>query len=215
MNTQHKIRLILCDDHEIVREALALFLSKKENIEVVGSVATGEELLELVQSMSPEIVLLDVRLGDESGIEILRRLREGYTGQNVIMLTTFESDLALVDAYEAGAAAFLLKSAHVDNMLSTIRDVADGRRPFDVAEVRAARGRLDAAGISVLRTLDETDRAILRELATGASDQQIAETVFLSVQTVRNKVSRLLRRFDRENRTQVAVFLAGLPEDSF
>ena len=214
MKSEHKIRLVLCDDHDMVREALALFLSKEKNIEVVGSAATEESLLELVKSSNPDIVLLDVRLGSESGVNILRKLREGNTGQNVIMLTTFESDLALVDAYEAGAAAFLLKSAHVQNMLSTIRDVADGRRPFDVVEVRAAMARLEATGMSVLRTLDDTDRAILRELAKGASDQQIASAVFLSVQTVRNKVSRLLRRFDRENRTQIAVFLAGLPDDS-
>ena len=214
MKSEHKIRLVLCDDHDMVREALALFLSKEKNIEVVGSAATEESLLELVKSSNPDIVLLDVRLGSESGVNILRKLREGNTGQNVIMLTTFESDLALVDAYEAGAAAFLLKSAHVQNMLSTIRDVADGRRPFDVVEVRAAMARLEATGMSVLRTLDDTDRAILRELAKGSSDQQIAAVVFLSVQTVRNKVSRLLRRFDRENRTQIAVFLAGLPDDS-
>ena len=214
MKPEHKIRLVLCDDHDMVREALALFLSKEKNIEVVGSAATEESLLQLVKSTNPDIVLLDVRLGGESGINILRKLREGNTGQNVIMLTTFESDLALVDAYEAGAAAFLLKSAHVQNMLSTIRDVADGRRPFDVVEVRAAMARLEATGMSVLRTLDDTDRAILRELAKGSSDQQIAAVVFLSVQTVRNKVSRLLRRFDRENRTQIAVFLAGLPDDS-
>jgi DNA-binding NarL/FixJ family response regulator len=214
MKSEHKIRLVLCDDHDMVREALALFLSKEKNIEVVGSAATEESLLELVKSSNPDIVLLDVRLGSESGVNILRKLREGNTGQNVIMLTTFESDLALVDAYEAGAAAFLLKSAHVQNMLSTIREVADGRRPFDVVEVRAAMARLEATGMSVLRTLDDTDRAILRELAKGASDQQIASAVFLSVQTVRNKVSRLLRRFDRENRTQIAVFLAGLPDDS-
>ncbi len=214
MKPEHKIRLVLCDDHDMVREALALFLSKEKNIEVVGSAATEESLLQLVKSTNPDIVLLDVRLGGESGINILRKLREGNTGQNVIMLTTFESDLALVDAYEAGAAAFLLKSAHVQNMLSTIKDVADGRRPFDVVEVRAAMARLEATGMSVLRTLDDTDRAILRELAKGSSDQQIAAVVFLSVQTVRNKVSRLLRRFDRENRTQIAVFLAGLPDDS-
>ena len=214
MKPEHKIRLVLCDDHDMVREALALFLSKEKNIEVVGSAATEESLLQLVKSTNPDIVLLDVRLGGESGINILRKLREGNTGQNVIMLTTFESDLALVDAYEAGAAAFLLKSAHVQNMLSTIKDVADGRRPFDVVEVRAAMARLEATGMSVLQTLDDTDRAILRELAKGASDQQIAAAVFLSVQTVRNKVSRLLRRFDRENRTQIAVFLAGLPDDS-
>ena len=214
MKPEHKIRLVLCDDHDMVREALALFLSKEKNIEVVGSAATEESLLQLVKSTNPDIVLLDVRLGGESGINILRKLREGNTGQNVIMLTTFESDLALVDAYEAGAAAFLLKSAHVQNMLSTIKDVADGRRQFDVVEVRAAMALLEATGMSVLQTLDDTDRAILRELAKGSSDQQIAAVVFLSVQTVRNKVSRLLRRFDRENRTQIAVFLAGLPDDS-
>jgi DNA-binding NarL/FixJ family response regulator len=214
MTSPRNIRIVLCDDHDMVREALAMFLSKNENIEVVGSAASQDSLIELVRTTHPDVVLLDVRLGSESGIDVLRKLREGNTGQCVIMLTTFQSDLALVEAYEAGAAAFVLKSADVDVLLENIRDVADGRRPFDAAEVRAAMGRLDATGMSVLRTLDATDRAILRELATGASDQQIADAVFLNVQTVRNKVSRLLRRFDRENRTQVAVFLAGLPDDA-
>jgi DNA-binding NarL/FixJ family response regulator len=97
-------------------------------------------------------------------------------------------------------------------MLLTIRSVASGARPFNSDEVLQAMKSLDETGLNLLKTLDETDRIILRELATGASDQQIASVVFLSVQTVRNRVSRLLRRFGRENRTQVAVFLAGLPE---
>ena len=214
MTSQRIIRLVLCDDHHKVREALALFLSKIEDFDVIGSASQQDELLEIVQLNSPDVVLLDVRLGGESGVNVLRKLREIHPDQNVIMLTSFQSDLSFVEAYEAGAAAFMLKSADVDSLLAVIREVADGYHLIDVSEVHAAMGRLDAMGVSVLSSLDEIDRAILRELAIGASDQQIADVVFLSVRTVRNKVTRLLRRFERENRTQVVSFLARLPENS-
>lgn len=215
MTSQRVIRVVLCDDHHKVREALALFLSKIEDFEVIGSASKQDELLEIVQLNNPDVVLLDVRLGGESGVNVLRELRKIHPDQNVIMLTSFQSDLAFVEAYEAGAAAFMLKSADVDSLLAVIREVADGHHLIDVAEIQAAVGRLDAVGVSVLRSLDETDRAILRELVKGATDKQIADAVFLSVRAVRNKVSRLLRRFERDNRTQVAAFLARLPENSF
>lgn len=210
--TTEKIGIAICDDHELVRESLSLYLSEVPGFEVLGTAHNGEVLLELVKSARPDIVLLDVQLVDESGLDILRSVREFNASQAVIMLTTFKSDSVLVDAYESGAAAYLLKSAHLDEMLLTIRNVAKGERPFDSDEVLHAMKRLDETGLNLIKTLDETDRSILRELAKGSSDQHIAAVVFLSVQTVRNRVSRLLKRFGRDNRTQVAVFLAALPE---
>jgi len=209
---ERKIGIAICDDHELVRESLGLYLSDVADFEVLGSAHNGESLLELVKNTNPDVILLDVQLEGESGTDVLRSVRSLKPLQSIIMLTTFKSDSVLVDAYESGAAAYLLKSAHLDEMLLTIRSVASGARPFNSDEVLQAMKRLDETGLNLLKTLDETDRMILRELATGASDLQIASVVFLSVQTVRNRVSRLLRRFGRENRTQVAVFLAGLPE---
>jgi DNA-binding NarL/FixJ family response regulator len=124
------------------------------------------------------------------------------------MLTSFESDSALVSSFEAGAAAFLLKTGNSEELVSAVRGAAMGLCLINPVAVRDALARIRSNGASLIDRLDETDRQILRLLADGMSDKQIAESVFLSVQTVRNRVSRLLNRFGKENRTQLAVFVA-------
>jgi NarL family two-component system response regulator LiaR len=126
----------------------------------------------------------------------------------VVVLTSFNSDEALVTAYELGASAFVLKTGSSDDLIQTIRDVASGMRLINAAEVRSASESLEKRGLGLIRKLDANDRHIARLIAMGYSDKQIAETVFLGLQTVRNRVSRMLSRFDKENRTQLALFFS-------
>jgi NarL family two-component system response regulator LiaR len=114
----------------------------------------------------------------------------------------------LVSAYELGASAFVLKTGSSEDLIQTIRDVASGLRLINATEVRAASESLEKRGLGIIRKLDANDRHIARLIAMGYSDKQIAETVYLGLQTVRNRVSRMLSRFDKENRTQLALFFS-------
>lgn len=208
MTEPSKITVAMCDDHAMVRSALAMVLDREPDIEIVGAVATGPELLALLASTKPEVVILDVRLQDESGVELAQRVRVDFPDAKIVMLTSFESDSALISSFEVGAAAYLLKTGNAEELVSAIRGAAMGLCLINPVAVRDALARIRANGVSLIDKLDETDRQILRLLADGQSDKQIAESVFLSVQTVRNRVSRLLNRFGKENRTQLAVFVA-------
>jgi two-component system response regulator DevR len=192
----------------MVRDALALVLGQEADIEVVGSVAGSKELMELIGRLDADVAVLDVRLKDESGLDLAQRIRSSHPDTKIVMLTSFESDAALVGAYEANASAFLFKSGDSEELVRAIRDADAGLRLINPYAAKAAVQRLRSDRTTLIAQLDDTDRQILRALAAGDSDKQIAESVYLSLQTVRNRVSRLLNKFGKSNRTQLAVYIA-------
>lgn len=202
------IRVAICDDHEMVREALAGVIAREEGIEVVGATDTMEATVSLVEATHPDVLVVDVRLRNESGLDVARAVVAKHPKIKIVVLTSFNSDEALVQAYELGASAFIMKSGSAEALVRTIKDAAAGLRLINPAEVRAAAAELDKRGIGIIRELDANDRQIAKLIAMGYSDKQIAETVFLGLQTVRNRVSRLLSRFHKENRTQLALLFA-------
>lgn len=202
------IRVAVCDDHAMVREALANVIGTDPNIEVVGTTDSAASTLALLDAYAVDVLVLDVRLNGESGLELARRVVASYPGVRIMVLTSFASEGLLVEAYEIGASAFLLKSGDASGLVSAIRDVAAGRRLINPAEVRAASVAIERNGVGAIRKLDANDRMIASLIAQGYSDKQIAETVFLGLQTVRNRVSRMLSRFDKQNRTQLALMFA-------
>ena len=129
------------------------------------------------------------------------------------MLTSFWSASSFVASYQAGAAAFLLKSGDSATLTKAVLDAQMGLNLFNREEVRAALEELSLRGLDLIGTLDESDRAILRLIGTGASDQQIADAVYLNLQTVRNRVSRMLKKFGHENRTQLALFVSQMGDE--
>ncbi|MEY2966597.1 MAG: hypothetical protein RLY50_647 [Actinomycetota bacterium] len=202
------IRVAVCDDHTMVREALANVMGTDPNIEAVGTTDSVASTLALLDAYAVDVLVLDVRLNGESGLELARRVVATYPGVRIMVLTAFASEGLLVEAYELGASAFLLKSGDASGLVSAIRDVAVGRRLINPAEVRAASVVIERNGVGAIRKLDENDRMIASLIAQGYSDKQIAESVFLGLQTVRNRVSRMLSRFDKQNRTQLALMFA-------
>lgn len=202
------IRVAVCDDHAMVREALANVIGTDPNIEVVGTTDSAAATLALLDAYAVDVLILDVRLNGESGLELARRVVASYPGVRIMVLTSFASEGLLVEAYELGASAFLLKSGDASGLVSAIRDVAAGRRLINPAEVRAASVAIERNGVGAIRKLDANDRMIASLIAQGYSDKQIAESVFLGLQTVRNRVSRMLSRFDKQNRTQLALMFA-------
>lgn len=202
------IRVAICDDHVMVREALASVIEHEEGIHVVGVADSLASTNSVIDTEVPEVLVMDVRLDGESGLDVARSVVASYPEVKVVMLTSFNSDEALVSAYELGASAFVLKSGSSDALVQTIRDVASGMRLINPAEVRVASESLEKRGMGILRKLDANDRHIARLIALGYSDKQIAETVYLGLQTVRNRVSRMLSRFNKDNRTQLALFFS-------
>lgn len=202
------IRVAVCDDHAMVREALANVIGVDPNIEVVGTTDSAAATLALLDAYAVDVLVLDVRLNGESGLELARKVIASYPGVRVVVLTSYASEGLLVEAYELGASAFLLKSGDASGLVSAIRDVAAGRRLINPAEVRAASVAIERNGVGAIRKLDANDRMIASLIAQGYSDKQIAESVYLGLQTVRNRVSRMLSRFDKQNRTQLALMFA-------
>ena len=207
------IRVLICDDHGMVREALARLLSIHDDIDVVAQTDSVEATERVVPEVRPDVAVLDVRLGDGTGTQLARWIGQHHPETRTIMLTSFTSDEALVQAYMAGASAFLLKSASIDVLVERIRDVHAGMSFIDPADARAAMGRLDRTGVMRLSQLDTTDRQIVDLIAEGLSDKEISQRIHLSPQTVRNRVSRILNLLGKTNRTQVAVMVASLERD--
>lgn len=199
------IRVVICDDHAMVRDALANVLRNESDIEVVGTTDSSASTLALLDLYSVDVVVLDVRLGGESGLDLARQIVTSHPGVRVIMLSSVRNDGLLVEAHETGAGAYLLKTGDTEVLVSAIRDVAAGRKLITPADLRAATNNLEKSGVGAIRRLDANDRMIAELIARGYSDKQIAENVYLGLQTVRNRVSRMLSRFDKENRTQLAL----------
>jgi two-component system response regulator DevR len=207
------IRVLICDDHGMVREALARMLESNDDIDVVASTASMDETMRVLPEVKPDIAVLDVRLADGNGTVLARWISQNSPGTKVIMLTSFSSDEALVHSYMAGASAFLLKNSSATVLTERIRDVNAGMAFIDPVEARAAMSRLDRSGALRLSQLDATDRSIVDLIAEGLSDKEISQRIHLSPQTIRNRVSRILAVLGKSNRTQVAVMVAALERD--
>jgi DNA-binding NarL/FixJ family response regulator len=192
----------------MVREALASVFNQEDGLHVIGISDSSNSTRDLLALEVPDVLIVDVRLDGESGLDVAKMVIAEHPQVKVVVLTSFNSDEALVTAYELGASAFVLKTGSSDDLIQTIRDVASGMRLINAAEVRSASESLEKRGLGLIRKLDANDRHIARLIAMGYSDKQIAETVYLGLQTVRNRVSRMLSRFDKENRTQLALFFS-------
>ena len=139
------IKLAICDDHEMVREALAVVLESFDGISVVGAGDSLSSLVEVMSRADPDVVLIDVRLGSESGIDAARHIHGTHPSTKIIMLTSFAGDEVLVDAFDLGASAFILKSGRPQELVETIRSVAGGAELIDEDVVETARQRLLSA----------------------------------------------------------------------
>lgn len=206
------INTLICDDHAMVREALPLVLSQDEEIKIVGTTKGFSDSAELMGHEHVDVALIDVRLADESGLALATWIRQTQPDCRVVLLTGRMSDEVLVEACRIGAFDVVEKNASGTDLIGRVRTAANGRRMLDDSVMRAAQKRLEDNGVAALRRLGETDRQILRFIGMGMTDKQISERVYLSPQTVRNRISRLLSILGRENRTQLALLHSQLDE---
>ena len=206
------IRVMLVDDHEIVRQGLRSLLERREHVQVVAEAGTVAEAVEAGIRLRPDVIVMDVRLPDGTGIEACREIRSECPDTRVLMLTSYADDEAVYAAIVAGAAGYLLKQTRGREVVSAIEAVARGESLLDpaVTSTVLARMRDLAAGKhpDKLGELSEQERRILGLIAEGKTNREIAATVYLAEKTVKNYVSTILSKLGMERRAQAAAYLA-------
>jgi DNA-binding NarL/FixJ family response regulator len=208
------IKVLLVDDQAMVREGFGALLSAQPDIVVVGSAADGEEAVSAARRQDPDVVLMDIRMPKLDGLSATRQMLDTPPGTHrprVLMLTTFDLDEYVFEALRAGASGFLLKDAPSADLVHAVRVVAGGeallapsvtrRLIEDYATRRPVRHRP-----AVLNTLTPRETDVLRLIARGLSNQEIADNLVLAEQTVKTHVSRILTKLDLRDRAQVVVF---------
>jgi DNA-binding NarL/FixJ family response regulator len=198
--TVPSVRVLVVDDQQLVRDGIASLLGIQPGIEVVGTAADGHEALQRAADLDPDVVLMDVRMPGLDGVEATRALRRTRPSCRVVMLTTFDDDQYVTLALRAGADGYLLKDLGAAELADAVRLAHRGVAQLDAAVARRLAAALPGAELTP-RELD-----ILRLVATGATNREIAARVYLSEGTVKNHVSRILTRLGLRDRTQAAVY---------
>jgi two-component system, NarL family, response regulator DevR len=206
------VRVFLLDDHEIVRRGVKELLETEGDLEVVGEAGTAAEALARIPPTRPDVAVLDVRLPDGDGVQVCREIRSAHPEIQCLMLTSFADDEALFQAIMAGASGYVLKQIKGADVVEAVRSVAAGRSLLDpsVTARVLARLRKGSEEDELLARLSPQERNILRLIADGLTNRQIAEQVHLAEKTVKNYVSNLLAKLGMERRTQAAVYAARL-----
>jgi two-component system, NarL family, response regulator DevR len=202
------VTVFLVDDHEVVRRGLIDLLGADPDLDVIGEAGTVAEAMARIPALRPDVAVLDVRLPDGNGIELCRDLLSRLPGLRCLMLTSFTSDEAMLDAILAGASGFVVKDIKGMELAKAIKDVGAGRSLLDnrAAAALMAKLREAPAAADPLGALTAQERILLDLLGEGLTNRQIAARMFLAEKTVKNYVSRLLAKLGMQRRTQAAVF---------
>lgn len=203
------IRLLIIDDHEMVREGLKAMLTAEADFEIVGDAANAEQALELIEHLRPDVILLDVRLPGESGIDVCRTVTERYPETAVIILTTFTDETLVAQCIQAGARGFIVKDIERFDLKRSIRAVARGEAAIDpkaaVAVLAQLRRAPQVKQEPTLELLSPQQIVILRLVAQGLSSREIATQLYLSENTVKGYVQEILHRLGVKNRTEAVM----------
>jgi two-component system, NarL family, response regulator DevR len=206
------LRLVVVDDHEVVRQGLVSLLDRRSQFEVVAQAGSVAESIAMAARHEPDLVIMDVRLPDGSGIEACREIRAARPETRVVMLTSYPDEEAVLSAIIAGASGYLLKQIRGRDLVSALESVGRGASLLDpaVTEKVLDRVRRVASGTASdeLADLTAQERKILLLVAEGKTNKEIAGEVFLSDKTVKNYVSSILSKLSLQRRTQAAAFVA-------
>lgn len=203
------IRVLICDDQEVVREGLQVILNNAPGIEVTGIAQDGAEALELVAKTLPDLVLMDLKMPGVNGIQATRQIRTAYPQVRVLVLTTYDADEWVFDAIRSGAAGYLLKDTPREALIAAVRGTVEGKTHVDPAVAGKLFTHVSQSSVSpetsLTAELSEREREVLRLLARGLNNADIARQLHLSEGTVRNYVSAVLTKLGAADRAQAAV----------
>ena len=211
-----ELRVLLVDDHEVVRAGIKALLDAQDDMVVVGEAGTAEEGIRRVGYDQPDVVVLDVRLPDGSGVEACRDIRSRFPDVKVLMLTSFADEEALMAAILAGASGYVLKRVKTTDLVDDIRKVGAGESLLDadMTERLFERLRSGPKQDPLLSRLSNQEQVIVDHIAEGLTNRQIAEEMFLAEKTVKNYVSNLLAKMNMSRRSEAAAYVARLEGES-
>jgi two-component system, NarL family, response regulator DevR len=212
--TARPYRLLIVDDHEVVRQGLVALLDRREGFQVVAEAGTVAEAIEQAHRFEPDIVIMDVRLPDGSGIEACREIRADLASTRVVMLTSYPDEEAVLSAIIAGASGYLLKQIRGRDLVAALEAVGRGESLLDPAVTEKVLERVrrvaNASEPDELADLTPQERKILLLVAEGKTNKEIGAEIFLSDKTVKNYVSSILSKLDLQRRAQAAAYVAKL-----
>lgn len=205
------VRVLLVDDHEVVRRGLRDLLDTEDDVEVVGEAGSVDEAMVRARAARPDVAVIDMRLPDGDGLELCRQLRALPEPPRCLVLTAFDDEQALIGAINAGASGYLLKQVRGQDLVNAVREVAAGGSLLDPITTSRVLDRLRQTSKEEpdeLAALTERERKVLELIGEGLANRQIAERLFLAEKTVKNYVTSVLAKLGFERRTQAAAWVA-------
>jgi two-component system, NarL family, response regulator LiaR len=203
------MKVVICDDQDIVRDGLELLLKLESDIDIVGIASDGAEAVTMAEQKKPDLVLMDLKMPVMNGVDATREIKAKCPGVKVLVLTTYGTDDWVFDALRAGASGYLLKDAPREGVLSAIRGTIEGKTFIDPAVAGKVLNEITSSknkpATLITSKLTEREVEVLRSLARGLSNEEIAKQLFLSEGTVRNHISSIVDKLGVSDRTQAAI----------
>ncbi|MCZ0703299.1 NarL family two-component system response regulator LiaR [Natronobacillus azotifigens] len=200
------IRIVVVDDHDIVRKGVISYLETEDNFDVVGEASSGNEGVKVVLAEKPDVVLMDLIMEDGTGMEATKEIKANLPNCKVIILTSYYDDAQVFPVLEAGAFSYLLKTASADEIVNAITKAYQGENVIEPKVAHKVMNRFQSKQEKPHDSLTERELEVLICVAEGASNQEIADQLFIGVKTVKTHVSNILRKLDVHDRTQAAVY---------
>lgn len=203
------IRILICDDQQVVCEGFKAILSTVKDLEVVGVAYDGEQALEWIEQVHPDLILMDLKMPVMNGIQATLRITQKYPDIRVLVLTTYDDDEWVFDAIRAGAHGYLLKNTPREELVKAIYETMSGKTPVDPSVAGKLFSQIQGKSIyqesALVENLNPRERDVLRLIGKGKTNSEIARTLHLSEGTVKNLVSRILTKLQVNDRTQAAL----------
>ncbi len=200
------VKVLIADDHHVVRRGLLFFLKTQKDIEVVGEAANGQEAVEMADQLLPDIVLMDLVMPEMDGIQATQKIKEQHPEIIVLMLTSFSDRDHVVPAMEAGAAGYQLKDIEPDELVESIRSLMRGENTLHPKATTELLKGPSAPATHLLNPLTPREKEVLAELTKGKSNREIASSLFVTEKTVKTHISNIFTKLEVQDRTQAALY---------